>query len=120
GERRARRLDRIRDAPPEPSPARRRPEAGFGRRIANELMPKKSGRALDSRQLSLFDESRGDEVEVVPAGAPLRRMLLDGHPVAWELRRARRRTIGFMIDHRGLRVSAPRWVTLPEIERALV
>ncbi|ODT36537.1 MAG: hypothetical protein ABS55_05880 [Lautropia sp. SCN 70-15] len=83
-------------------------------------MPKETGRALDSRQLSLFDNLRADAAEVAPAGAPARRVLLGGHPVAWELRRARRRTIGFMIDHRGLRVSAPRWVTLSEIERALV
>ncbi len=40
-------------------------------------------------------------------------------PVQYELRRSRRRTIGFVIDNRGLRVTAPRWVTLAEIERAL-
>jgi len=83
-------------------------------------MSKETGRALDSRQLSLFDDLRGDASDTLPSGASLRRVLLCGHPVAWELRRARRRTIGFMIDHRGLRVSAPRWVTLSEIERALV
>ena len=37
----------------------------------------------------------------------------------YELRRSRRRTIGFAIDDRGLRVTAPRWVPLAEIERAL-
>ncbi|MGH6624732.1 MAG: M48 family metallopeptidase, partial [Burkholderiaceae bacterium] len=39
---------------------------------------------------------------------------------AYQLRRARRRTIGFQIDDRGLTISAPRWVTLREIEAAIV
>jgi len=38
----------------------------------------------------------------------------------YRLRRARRRTIGFQIDDRGLTISAPRWVTLREIEAAIV
>ncbi|MEN9774481.1 MAG: hypothetical protein RL322_1551 [Pseudomonadota bacterium] len=46
-------------------------------------------------------------------------VLLKGQPVRWQLVRARRRTIGFLIDHRGLRVSAPRWVTAREIDQAL-
>jgi predicted metal-dependent hydrolase len=46
-------------------------------------------------------------------------MLLAGHRVAFELRRARRRSIGFVVGTEGLSVSAPRWVGLPEIEAAL-
>jgi len=37
----------------------------------------------------------------------------------YRLRRARRRSIGFLIDDAGLTVSAPRWVTLREIEAAI-
>ncbi|MCD6680078.1 MAG: M48 family metallopeptidase [Burkholderiaceae bacterium] len=37
----------------------------------------------------------------------------------YELRRSKRRTIGFVIDERGLRVTAPRWVSHVEIESAL-
>lgn len=37
----------------------------------------------------------------------------------YELRRSQRRTIGFVIDERGLRVTAPRWVSIHEIESAL-
>jgi len=44
---------------------------------------------------------------------------LAGHRVAYELRRARRRSIGFSISAEGLTVSAPRWVGLPEVEAAL-
>ena len=51
--------------------------------------------------------------------AKLRTALLRNQAVAWELVRSRRRTIGFQIDHRGLRVSAPRWVPVSEIEGAL-
>lgn len=43
-----------------------------------------------------------------------------GHAcVGYFLRRGRRRTIGFAIDDEGLRVSAPRWAPLAEIEAAL-
>jgi len=45
--------------------------------------------------------------------------MLRHQPVRWELVRSRRRTIGFQIDGRGLRVSAPRWAPVWEIERAL-
>jgi predicted metal-dependent hydrolase len=38
----------------------------------------------------------------------------------YRLRRARRRTIGFLVDDAGLTVSAPRWVTLREIEAAIL
>ena len=41
------------------------------------------------------------------------------HVVAYELRRARRRSIGFVIGADGLTVSAPRWVGLTEVEAAL-
>jgi predicted metal-dependent hydrolase len=39
--------------------------------------------------------------------------------VAYEFRRARRRTIGFVVGEEGLTVSAPRWVPLAEVEAAL-
>lgn len=48
-----------------------------------------------------------------------RSLLLRDQNISWHLVRSRRRTIGFQIDHRGLRVSAPRWVPVGEIEQAL-
>jgi predicted metal-dependent hydrolase len=48
-----------------------------------------------------------------------RELQLSGHRVAFELRRSRRRTIGFVVGAEGLSVSAPRWVGLAEIEAAL-
>jgi hypothetical protein len=44
---------------------------------------------------------------------------LDGHLVAYEMRRARRRSIGFVVGPEGLSVSAPRWVGLREVDEAL-
>ena len=46
-------------------------------------------------------------------------MLLGEHRVAYELKRARRRSIGFVVGAEGLRVSAPRWLPQADIERAL-
>lgn len=81
------------------------------------------------RQLLLFGPAAGE-----PAGAPAApsdlsgprphprancHLQLDGHRVAYELRRARRRTIGFVIGPDGLSVSAPRWVGQPDIDQAL-
>lgn len=54
------------------------------------------------------DPSPGDRV-----------ILLQDQTVRWQLVRSRRRTIGFQIDQRGLRVSAPRWVSVREIHAAL-
>ncbi len=53
--------------------------------------------------------------------APLadREILLGDQVVAYELRRARRHSIGFVIGPQGLAVSAPRWVGKGEIEAAL-
>jgi len=48
-----------------------------------------------------------------------RELVLEGHRVAYEFRRARRRSIGFVIGEEGLTVSAPRWVGIAEVETAL-
>ena len=39
--------------------------------------------------------------------------------MAYELRRARRRSIGFVVGPEGLSVSAPRWVGVAEVDSAL-
>lgn len=67
------------------------------------------------------DSSTSSGSDQASAERPLkqRTALLRSEPVAWELVRSSRRTIGFQIDHRGLRVSAPRWVPVGEIEQAL-
>lgn len=48
-----------------------------------------------------------------------RRIVLDGQAVGYEMRRSRRRSIGFVIGVEGLSVSAPRWVGQAEIDSAL-
>lgn len=83
-------------------------------------------------QMSLFDEPAPSvapaptPVAVEPAPPPVsrhpraqREVRLDGHVVGYELRRARRKTIGFVVGAEGLTVSAPRWVGIGEIEAAL-
>jgi predicted metal-dependent hydrolase len=95
-------------------------------------------------QLSLFDEAPAPSapapvppprppteasVTAGPSGVPhtsdfghprsQRDILLGQHRVAYELRRSRRRSIGFVIGAEGLAVSAPKWVGMGEIEAAL-
>ncbi len=54
---------------------------------------------------------------VAPRGAP--GLHLAGQWVAYDLRRSRRRSIGFMVGPEGLSVNAPRWVSQGEIESVL-
>ena len=54
-----------------------------------------------------------------PDAPPLRRIQLGSHALDYELRRSTRRSIGFMIDDDGLRVTAPKRITLAEIDNAI-
>jgi len=90
--------------------------------------------ALDSRQLDLplFSEPAGEGLLAPPAsgspprtdsapnGAKSRRLTLNGRTLEYGLKRSSRRTIGFSIDGSGLTITAPRWVTLADIETAIV
>jgi predicted metal-dependent hydrolase len=104
----------------------------------------RASRTPDPLQLSLFDlpplppplpAGRPDAASpaAVPAIAPTapagevfrhpqaqRELRLRGHLVGYALRRARRRSIGFVVGAEGLAVSAPRWVGIREIEAALL
>jgi predicted metal-dependent hydrolase len=48
-----------------------------------------------------------------------RRIQLKEHWLEYRLLRSKRRTIGFLIDDDGLRITAPKWVTVVEIENAI-
>ena len=77
---------------------------------------KRLANLLQDPQLSLFD---ADAKTLGGATQTPREMLLGEHRVAYELKRARRRSIGFVVGSEGLRVSAPRWLPQADIERAL-
>ena len=49
-----------------------------------------------------------------------REVLLDGIAVAFQFRRGKRRSIGFSVGAEGLTVSAPKWIPLYEIDKAVV
>jgi predicted metal-dependent hydrolase len=69
---------------------------------------------LDARQLPLLFDATP---EPLPAGR--RRVAIASEPIHYQLHRARRRSIGFTIDDRGLTIAAPRWVSIAEIEAAI-
>jgi hypothetical protein len=81
---------------------------------------------LDALQLTLAFDAPSSVVPTRPpdppaaGGARLRRIRLGTDALDYRLRRARRRSIGFVIDDAGLTVSAPRWVSLREIEAAIL
>jgi len=52
-------------------------------------------------------------------GEKRRRIALEQHTLEYTQRRSRRRSIGFVIDEAGLTVTAPKWVTIAQIEEAV-
>jgi predicted metal-dependent hydrolase len=101
-----------------------------------------SAAALDNRQLDLplFAEPgsnssspspyaplslTGSPVEQRPAvllapdGSKLRSLTIGSRTLHYALKRSARRSIGFAIDSTGLTITAPRWVTLADIETAI-
>lgn len=86
--------------------------------------------ASSPSQLLLFDEPPPPASAPPPPTPPpapgvfrhprsQREIRFGEHVVAYELRRARRRSIGFVVGAEGLSVSAPRWVGLGDVEAAL-
>ncbi len=100
-------------------------------------MPRRAATA-SAQQLSLFDAAVPVADDEPAAGPPApavaatpppsasfrhpqsdREIRLREHVVGYALKRARRRTIGFIVGSEGLSVNAPRWVGLADIEAAL-
>lgn len=48
-----------------------------------------------------------------------RSVILSGQTLVYRFKRSPRRTIGFLIDDEGLSITAPKWVTLAEVESAI-
>lgn len=58
--------------------------------------------------------------ETLPNGAKWRVVHHGDQAVGFSLLRSRRRSIGFVIQDEGLRVTAPNWVTLSQIDQAVI
>jgi len=56
----------------------------------------------------------------LPDGAQWRTVTTAYQPLGFILKRSRRRSIGFIIDDTGLHVTAPHWVTLKQIDDAVM
>ncbi|GGC78929.1 hypothetical protein GCM10011396_27660 [Undibacterium terreum] len=54
-----------------------------------------------------------------PAGSNKRQILIQDYWLEYSLQRSKRRTIGFLINEDGLRMTAPKWVTIADIEQAI-
>lgn len=85
-------------------------------------MLKRLANLLQDKQLSLFDAEPAvpPPPDALVNPRALRETRLGEHRVQYELKRARRRSIGFIVGADGLSVSAPRWLPQADIERALV
>ncbi|WP_233828225.1 M48 family metallopeptidase [Paraburkholderia sp. ZP32-5] len=58
-------------------------------------------------------------VPLAPDGSKLRTLAIGSRTLHYVLKRSSRRSIGFAIDSTGLTITAPRWVTLADIETAI-
>lgn len=58
-------------------------------------------------------------VPLAPDGSKLRSLAIGSRTLHYALKRSARRSIGFAIDSTGLTITAPRWVTLADIETAI-
>ena len=56
---------------------------------------------------------------LAPDGTKLRSLTIGSRTLHYALKRSARRSIGFAIDSTGLMITAPRWVTLADIETAI-
>jgi predicted metal-dependent hydrolase len=76
-------------------------------------------------QMSLFD-SVSNMINAITGLKPklpeekTRSIALKENRISYTLKRSKRRTIGFVIDDKGLTVSAPKWVTIKQIDEALL
>jgi predicted metal-dependent hydrolase len=95
--------------------------------------------ALDNRQLDLplfaepgstssspspsapsgLQNGQQQPVPLAPDGTRLRSLTIGARTLHYALKRSARRSIGFAIDSTGLMITAPRWVTLADIETAI-
>ena len=67
------------------------------------------------------DVPAGPTADVWPPALPNSRVLQVGErTLYYSLKRSSRRTIGFTVDDRGLSITAPRWVTLVDVEAAIL
>lgn len=66
--------------------------------------------------LLIDDAVPGTDPADLPAGVRLRQITLGGRTLRYTFRRARRRTIGLLIDEHGLSAAAPQWVPVAEVE----
>ncbi|WP_321816227.1 MULTISPECIES: SprT family zinc-dependent metalloprotease [unclassified Paraburkholderia] len=56
---------------------------------------------------------------LAPDGSRLRTLELGARTLQYRLKRSSRKSIGFAIDSTGLTITAPRWVTIADIENAI-
>jgi len=52
----------------------------------------------------------------LPAGARWREVRTDAQPIGFVLQRSKRKTIGLVVNDDGLQITAPKWVTLRQID----
>jgi hypothetical protein len=57
---------------------------------------------------------------LAPDGSRMRTLELGARSLQYRLKRSSRKSIGFAIDASGLTITAPRWVTIADIENAIV
>ncbi len=84
--------------------------------VPTPVPPPVSRLVVDAVDLSLIPTPCPDSL---PAGARWREVATQQQSIGFVLLRSRRRSIGFVINDDGLRITAPNWVTLTQIDEAV-
>ncbi|SNT14837.1 hypothetical protein SAMN06265795_11549 [Noviherbaspirillum humi] len=93
------------------------PSEGNPQRPVDRPAPKhETPRSVSPGTPTLFP---GPTPGTTASSTPRRRIHVGSHILEYRLLRSKRRSIGFLIDDDGLRITAPRWVTIAEIEGAI-
>lgn len=72
-----------------------------------------------SAQFAPPTSSAPPKAPLAPDGTKLRTLVLGSRTLYYRLKRSSRKSIGFAIDGSGLTITAPRWVTIADIETAI-
>jgi predicted metal-dependent hydrolase len=92
--------------------------SGHGRRVHRQAIPSE-GRSADElmREVEAWIEAEMRRLD--PEAYAAREVVLGSARVAYEFKRGKRKTIGFLVGAEGLSVRAPRWVALRDVDAAI-
>ncbi|WP_028205993.1 M48 family metallopeptidase [Paraburkholderia nodosa] len=83
------------------------------------VVPPDASSPLTPQPATPLSPEKPGKAPLAPDGTRLRTVVLGARTLHYRLKRSSRKSIGFVIDGTGLSITAPRWVTIADIETAI-